>query len=164
MQEKAQVGKFAVVGVINTLIDYVILNLLVFFGFTTALMVLGQEFLVANIISVFIAMINSFVLNKQWTFRGESGNVYLQILKFFVVTVIGMFVIHQVIFNLFYVNGGITGLFSFVSLFVVAIVHTLRLDVIFSDQFIILNFAKSIAIIASLVWNFIGYKFVVFKK
>ncbi len=155
---KKQVGKFAIVGVINTLIDIAILNSLVFLGFTVALMVVGQKFLIANIISVVIAMINSFILNKQWTFKTEEGNIYKQIFQFLAITIIGMFVIHQIIFNALYY-----GLPS-ISNFIVSIVHFLKLSGIFSDSFIALNFAKIIAIIGSLIWNFIGYKFIVFKK
>ena len=155
---KQQIGKFAIVGVINTLVDVVILNILVFLGFTAAFVILNQQFLAANIISVAVAMINSFILNKQWTFRAEEGNIYLQIVKFLVVTIIGMFVIHQLIFNGIYYD------LPLISEFAVSITHFLMLSGIFSDQFVALNFAKAIAIVASLIWNFIGYKFIVFKK
>lgn len=152
-----QVGKFAAVGVINTLIDYVILNALVFLGLTAAITILGQEFLMANIISVFVAMVNSFILNKQWTFKSavEGINLFWEIVKFLVITIIGMFIVHQIVFNVFYYN--FPSLFSSVS-------HFLNLDKILSDKFVILNGAKSIAIIISLIWNFIGYKFIVFKR
>ena len=153
-----QAGKFAIVGVINTLVDVVILNILVFFGFTAAFVILGQQFLAANIVSVAVAMVNSFILNKQWTFRAEEGNIYLQIVKFLVITIIGMFIIHQLIFNgIYYGLPSISG-------FIISIVHFLKLNNIFSDSFVALNSAKAIAIIASLIWNFIGYKFIVFKK
>lgn len=153
-----QAGKFVIVGVLNTLIDFGVLNILVFLGFTAAFAFLGQEFLIANIISVAVAMINSFVLNKQWTFRSEEGRIYLEILKFLTVTIIGMFVIHQLIFSFFYYRfHGITDL-------AVWIIHFLRLNSIFSDTFVVLNFAKVIAIVGSFIWNFLGYKFFVFKK
>lgn len=155
---KKQVGKFAIVGVINTLIDIIILNSFVFLGFTATLIIVGQKFLIANIISVAIAMINSFILNKQWTFKIEEGNIYSQIIKFFIITIIGMFVIHQIIFNALYYG------LPQISNLIILIVHFLKLNSIFSDSFIILNFAKIIAIIGSLIWNFIGYKLIVFKK
>ncbi len=157
MKTTEQAGRFVIVGILNTLIDYFILNILVFFGFTAVLMILGQKFLIANIISVFVAMINSFVLNKKWTFQSEGGNIYLEIIKFFITTIIGMFVINQIIFNSFYYG------FPSISSLVVSVVHFLNLNNIFSDNFIILNFSKSIATVASLIWNFLGYKFFVFK-
>ncbi|KKQ22164.1 hypothetical protein A2999_00795 [Candidatus Wolfebacteria bacterium RIFCSPLOWO2_01_FULL_38_11] len=153
-----QAGKFAAVGVINTAVDFIVLNILIYFGFTLAFVVLGQEFLVANVISVAVAMVNSFILNKQWTFKAETANIYLEIVKFIVVTVIGMFVVHQIIFNVLYYN------LPAISSAVISIVNILRLNSIFSNEFVRLNFAKSIAIVASLIWNFVGYKFIVFKS
>ena len=153
-----QAGKFAIVGVINTLVDVVILNILVSFGITAVFMILGQKFLVANVISVAVAIINSFILNKFWTFQASGENFYIQIIKFLVITIIGMFVLHQLVFNSLYYG------LPFISGFAVSITHFLRLSSIFSDQFVALNFAKAIAIVVSLVWNFIGYKFIVFKK
>lgn len=153
-----QVGKFAIVGVINTLVDVVILNILVFLGFTAALVIFNQKFLVANIISVAVAIINSFILNRQWTFRAEGENIYLQIIKFLIITIIGMFVLHQLVFNGIYYG------LPWISGFAISITHFLKLNNILSDQFVSLNFAKAIAIIASLIWNFIGYKFIVFKR
>lgn len=154
-----QVGKFAVVGAINTLIDVIILNALVFLGFTAAIIILGQKFLTANIISVSAAMINSFMMNKQWTFKSTGkGNIYLEIIKFFIITIIGMFVVHQLIFNVLYFN------LPFISSIMVSMIHYLKLSGVFSDEFVILNFSKIIAIFGSLVWNFIGYKFIVFNK
>lgn len=153
-----QVGKFAIVGVINTLVDVVILNILVSLGFTAVFIILQQEFLIANVISVAVAIINSFILNKFWTFQANSESLYLQIIKFLVITIIGMFVIHQLVFNLLYYNApAISGFF-------IALAHFLKLNSIFSDNFVALNFAKALAICVSLIWNFIGYKFIVFKK
>ncbi|MEK9154942.1 MAG: GtrA family protein [Patescibacteria group bacterium] len=153
-----QAGKFAIVGVINTVIDVAILNILVFVGLTATLVIFGQKFLIANIISVAIAMVNSYILNKKWTFQSSGGNIYGEIAKFLGITIIGMFVVHQIIFNVLYFN------LQFIGAFVISIVHLVRLDAIFSDNFVVLNFAKVIAIIGSLIWNFVGYKFIVFKK
>lgn len=154
-----QVGKFAVVGAINTLIDIIILNTLVFLGFTAIIVFFEQKFLIANIISVAAAMVNSFILNKQWTFKStDKKNIYLEIVKFFIITIIGMFIVHQLIFNMLYFN------LPFISSMMISMIHFLKLNGIFSDEFVILNFSKIIAIFGSLVWNFIGYKFIVFNK
>jgi putative flippase GtrA len=156
-QTTRQAGKFAFVGIINTLIDFLVLNSLVFLGLTAFFIIFGRQFLIANIISVFVAMINSFILNKLWTFESRAGDVYRQILKFFVVTVIGMFVVHQIVFNSLYFG------LETISSFIISVVHLLGLNRIFSDAFIALNFSKGIAVGASLIWNFLGYKFIVFK-
>lgn len=157
-QTTKQAGKFAAVGVLNTAIDFIILNALVFLGFTAAFSIFNQKFLIANVISVAAAMINSFILNKQWVFRCEGGSVFLEIIKFLAITIIGMFVVHQLIFNFFYYE------FHTVADLIIAVVRLIKLDSVFSDQFVILNFSKSIAIVGSLIWNFVGYKFFVFKK
>src|SRR3989344_3533918 len=157
MQTKEQAAKFIVVGVINTFIDYLILNILIYVGFTAFLMLIGQKFLIANIISVAVAMINSFILNRQWAFDAGRGNIYVQAVKFIVITAIGMFVVHQIVFNIFYYQLGY--IFDFVS----QVTHFLNLASL-SKDFIILNFSKALAILVSMIWNFLGYKFLVFKQ
>ena len=57
MKTAEQAAKFGIVGVLNTVIDCVILNVLVFFGFTAAFIILGQKFLVANIIALTYAVL-----------------------------------------------------------------------------------------------------------
>lgn len=156
MKTTEQAVKFGIVGALNTAVDFFILNILVYFGLLAAFSILGQKFLVANVISVSVAMINSFILNKKWAFKSEGGNIYFQIFQFLIVTIIGMFVVHQIIFNLLYYR------FVFPADFAVKILHYIGLT-FFSREFILLNFSKSVAIVVSLIWNFIGYKFVVFK-
>lgn len=156
MKTAEQAVKFGIVGALNTVIDFLTLNVLVYFGLSAAFSVLGQKFLIANVISVSIAMLNSFILNKKWAFKSEGGNIYFQIIQFLIVTVIGMFVIHQIAFNLLYYR------FVFPADFAARILHYVGLT-FFSREFILLNFSKSVAIAVSLVWNFFGYKFVVFK-
>lgn len=157
MKTTEQAAKFGIVGIINTIIDFAILNFLVYLGLTASFLILGQKFLTANIISVAVAMVNSFVLNKKWAFKSEGENIYLQIFKFLIVTIIGMFIIHQIIFNLFYYR------LDNVSDVILQIFYYFKLT-FFSREFVLLNFSKSVAIVGSLVWNFLGYKFIVFEK
>lgn len=157
MKTTEQAAKFGIVGALNTFIDFLALNTLVYFGFIYVWTIFGQKFLIANVISVSIAMINSFIFNKFWVFRGDEGGLYFQIIKFLVITVVGMFVIHQLIFSFLYYNFN----FLFDGFFEIA--HYFGLA-FFSRDFIALNLSKITAIIGSLVWNFIGYKFIVFKS
>jgi len=156
----SQVAKFGVVGILNTVIDIVVLNVLLWAGLTSAFVLFGQNFLIANIISVSVAVVNSFILNRFWAFGSarEKTNIFYEISKFLIITFIGMFVIHQVIFNGIYYN------FSWLTNFFYSIVSFLRLDAILSFEFVRINSAKVVAILGSLIWNFIGYKFFVFKK
>lgn len=149
-----QAGKFAFVGIINTILDFAILNVLIAIGFSATFLILGQKILIANVISVSIAMVNSFILNRQWAFKSQNKNVAMEIAKFAVVTLFGMFVIHQLIFSLFLYR------FTLVSDIAYRIIHALSLP--FSREFISLNTSKVIAVVGSLIWNFFGYKFFVF--
>lgn len=157
MKTTEQATRFGIIGILNTAIDYFILNFLIYLGLTGYFLILNQKFLIANIISVAVAMVNSFILNKKWAFKSETANIYLQIIKFFAVSIIGMFVIHQIIFNLLYYH------LNFISDFIIQIFRYSGLTFL-SKDFILLNFSKTIAIAGSFIWNFIGYKFIVFRK
>lgn len=164
MAEKtsSQAVKFGAVGLINTFIDYLVLNVLVFMGLTATLTIFGTPMLIANFISVTLAMVNSFILNRFWAFKSQADtdktNIVQEILKFVIVTVFSAFVINQVIFNIFY-----TGM-PWLNDFVYSIVAAVKLNGIFSPGFVSLNMAKVFATVASLIWNFFAYKFFVFKK
>ncbi len=73
--------KFAVVGVIGTVID---------FGFYTLLSRgFGMYYMYARAISVLLAIGNNFILNKYWTFKsGKSGRVKAESVKFFIVSIL----------------------------------------------------------------------------
>ena len=76
--------KFAVVGVIGTIVD---------FGFYTLLSRgFGMYYLYARAISVLLAIGNNFFFNKYWTFkRGKSGRTKLESVKFFIVSILNYF-------------------------------------------------------------------------
>ena len=65
-----QFSKFAVVGVINTLI-----NLVVLFVFTEYL---GLYYIYSAIIAFLFAVTNSFILNTLWTFKKNIKHKYMQ--------------------------------------------------------------------------------------
>jgi putative flippase GtrA len=58
-------GKFAVVGVVNTAIDFVI--------FTALVSGASWPPVLANVVSYSCAVANSFLLNKHWTFSEKRG-------------------------------------------------------------------------------------------
>ena len=153
-----QIGKFAIVGALNTLVDLLILNLLVkAFHFNAQVHIFGFPFLIANIISVTIAMINSYFWNKYWTFNTkENKNLVQEIIKFFFITIIGMYIINQFVFNFFY------SYWLWPGHIVINLIHLIGIKGL--NDFVSLNFAKVVAILASLIWNFIFYKIWVFKN
>lgn len=84
-----QVVKFGSVGVLNTLIDLGVLNLLVY---------LGMGAVAANSISFALAASNSFVWNKLWTFRDREGSWKKQVIPFTLVALVGLGISDVIIF------------------------------------------------------------------
>ena len=107
-----------------------------------ALVALGVDKIVANYFSTGIAFIASFFINKSFTFKSKGGNVRRQFLLFVIVTIIGLWIIQPLI------SGGITALLS---------ASTLTAG-------LVLFIAKIIATVASLIWNYLFYSRLVFKK
>ncbi len=146
--EIRQVGKFGIVGLLNTLIDFVIYNFCLKF--------LGFGVIPANTISTTIAMVFSFTANRQVVFKPGSGTVKRQAAMFFVVTAFGLYVLQ---------NGVIHILTSSWSVPLEAGTRVIRGLGIhwFNDAFYINNLAKVCGTFVSLTWNYIMYKKVVFK-
>ncbi len=131
-----QLAKFVVVGVLNTLVDLGVLNLIIFIAGVT----LGPLYVVFKSISFIVAVLNSYIWNKYWTF--ESGNKETkELLQFFAVSLIGFIInvgIASAVANFVFIPG-------------------------FSD-IRMANLGALTGTIFGLAWNFLGYKFVVFKK
>lgn len=135
-----QIGKFVLVGGVNFLLDLGVLNLLIFFTGIAS----GLFYSVFKGISFAVAVINSYVLNKFWTFSDQAQNkrVTKEFLSFVVISLIGLFINN--------------------------IVASFLVNFVGPQAGISENLWASIgAIIASFIgmfWNFVGYKFIVFKK
>ncbi len=84
--------KFCLIGVVNTLIDY-----LVYFGLTRGL---GVYFIYANIIAILVAMSFSFIFNKYWTFRNYHHDIKGQYIKFFAVNLVYFLLNNTVVYVL----------------------------------------------------------------
>lgn len=134
-----QLAKFAVVGLVNTAIDFSILNLLMML----TNIIEGPMYSVFKSISFLVAVTNSFFWNKFWTFRQKSTQqAGRQFLTFFVVSVIGF--------------GLNVGTASFVTNLI-------------GPQFGIAagrwaNIGAVGGTLVAMVENFLGYKFIVFRK
>jgi putative flippase GtrA len=87
-----QFVKFCLVGVVNTLIDY-----LVYIGLTRGLDV---YFIYANIIAILVAMSFSFIFNKYWTFRNYHNDIKGQYFKFFAVNLVYFLLNNTVVYVL----------------------------------------------------------------
>jgi putative flippase GtrA len=141
----AQIGKFVVTGLINTGIDFAVLTVLI----KTTRKNKGYWIMLFSAISFIVASINSFLLNKFWTFSNKGADYSGQATKFFFVSIGGLII-----------NSGITWAVSnffppFLGLF------SLSSDKRKNQDYWVL-FGKAAATGVSLIWNFIGYKLWVF--
>lgn len=102
---------------------------------------LGVDKLVANYISTSIALVFSFFVNRSFTFKSTSANKRRQFILFVVITLFGLWVLQPVVITL--VSQVISSLFN---------------------SGVVLFIAKVIATVASLVWNYLFYSRLVFKK
>ncbi len=134
-----QIAKFGLVGALNTLVDLGVLSLLIFrTGIAT-----GLFYILFKAISFMVAAVNSYFWNKHWTFEKrdeefETGEFF----KFLSVTVFG-----------FLINVGVAS-------FVVIVIGP-KYQI--SDE-LWANIAAIIATLFAFIWNFVGSKFIVFKK
>lgn len=135
----AQFGKFAAVGLLNFAIDFGVLNLLMLTSGITE----GITFSAFKAASFVVANINSYFWNKFWTFRaGGRTNVAGEYGQFLMVSLVG------IVLNV----GAASVVVNFIS-----------------PQFGIgltlwANLGAVAGAAAGLVWNFLGYKFIVFRS
>jgi len=133
-----QIAKFLVIGVLNTLVDMGILNLFILLTSISS----GIFFGVFKSVSFIIASTNSYLLNKSWTFNKKENKGAKEIVQFFIVSGIG-----------FAINVG-------VAYFIVSIMGP-RASI---APKVWANVGAFAAAVAGMTWNFVGYKFLVFKS
>ena len=81
-----QFVRFGIVGVLNTCIDIGTLNLLLWrFPTHDANVLLGY-----NTLAYLLGAVNSFMLNKYWTFQSSKGASSGEVLRFVSITVAGI--------------------------------------------------------------------------
>lgn len=140
-----QLAKFFLVGALNTFVDLGVLNLLMWLSGIYA----GVFFILFKGTSFLAAATNSYFWNKHWTFGKKNGPFSGQeYIKFLVIVGIGLLI-----------NVGVAAL-------VVNIIgpsSSSWLSFELSEQ-LWANIGAFSAIFVSLAWNFIGSKFIVFKK
>lgn len=146
-KELGQIVRFAIVGVSNFLVDFVIFNALLRFA-------PGVSAVWAGIISGTAAMINSFIFNKNFTFKARNLSAFRLVL-FFAITALGLYAIRPLIIYFF------TSIWLWPSQIVYDVTQWLRLP--FSQEFDTRNLALLIAIVIVLFYNYLCYKYFVFK-
>ncbi|NQU99810.1 MAG: GtrA family protein [Parcubacteria group bacterium] len=129
-----QILKFGVTGVMNTGIDFLVLNGLMWATSTYS----GTLIILLNAVSFSVAVTNSYLWNKYWTFKVKAKDeIPQEFVKFITVSIIGAII-----------NSSI--LFAF----------TTFVEPVFGlSEGLWANVGKLFATGIALVWNFIGYKF-----
>lgn len=146
-----QLGKFGITGVLNVLVDMGVLSLLIFF-FKNILQIEAKDLIFSGLsiltfyslykaTSFIIANINSYYWNKYWTFD-QNSDKKTEFVQFFIVSLLGFLINVAVASLTFYLANPIGELKQ--------------------GQWGLIGAAMGS--IVGLVWNFIGYKFIVFKK
>jgi len=150
-----QIAKCFLVGVLNTFIDFGVLGVFMWiifveqFSKTREMVVLFGSIEIDPLYTVFKALsfsaasINAYFWNKYWTFKKRDTKPGArEFMKLYIVTGVGFFVnvgVAALIFKnidpFFGLTGGAWGIF-----------------------------AAGMASFIAFIWNFIGYKFLVFKK
>jgi putative flippase GtrA len=78
----AQFIKFAIVGVLNSAIQYLVFLFL--FSLT------GSPYLLASIIGYLAGMINSYILNRRWTFGSRNQKLFTELSRFVAVNLVSL--------------------------------------------------------------------------
>ena len=146
-----QIGKFGVTGVMNVLVDMGVLSLLTFF-FHNNFQIEAKNVVFSGLailtfyslykaVSFIVANINSYYWNKYWTFN-KGADHKTEFFQFFIVSLLGFFINVTVASLAFHLANPVGELKQ--------------------GQWGLIGAAMGS--IVGLAWNFIGYKFIVFKK
>ena len=140
-----QFGKFSLIGVLNTLIDWGILNFLIWTTGITA----GVGYGIFRGTSFIFATANSYFWNKFWVFeKMETKAVEREASEFFGISIVG-----------FLISVGVASLVvNFISPPNWKIIEGVNVSVLWS------NIGALLGALTAMAWNFVGYKLVVFKK
>lgn len=117
-------------------------NTAIDFAVLFALTFAGVDKIVANYASTSVALIFSFFANKSFTFKDKSGNAKKQFILFLIITLAGLWILQPIIIW----------------------ISTSTLAPYISNEAVNLFVAKLIATVASLIWNYLLYSRLVFKK
>lgn len=143
-----QAAKYLLIGIMATLVDLGIMNILIMIsGIAT-----GMYYSVFKGISFLFATFSKYFGDKFWAFEQmEKEEMKKEFIKFFSVTLVGLvinvsvasFVVNFLGFHMLTLFGSSLG--------------------VLNDK-TIANLGGIAAALAAAVWNFVGYKFIVFKK
>ena len=130
-----QMMRFILVGVLNTAVDFGVLNLLV--------QLFHWAVLPANVVSFSLAVINSYFFTKYWTFRDKSGKSFQQFGGFVAVNLIGL------------------GISTLILEYGLPVSEIYWVGLAFGWRY---NIVKVVSVFIVWAWNFLTYKFIIFGQ
>jgi len=133
-----QIIRYGMVGILNTLIDFATLNILVAIGGITS----GFPLVLCNAVAFFSANLNGYFLNKKWTFAEKDGTSLKQYFYYLLLAAGGLLI-----------N----------SLILYLIVTTCPRPAALTPTWW-LNVAKIGATAASMIWNYLACRLIIFRK
>ncbi len=133
-----QFGKFAAVGILNTFVDVGVLNLEILIAGAPG----AWGYRAMKAVSFLAATTNSFLWNKFWTFDSREPANAPETFKFYAVAVVG-FLLNVGMASVVFTNVG----------------HPASLS---DKQWANVSALSGVA--ASFLWDFLGYKYLVFKR
>jgi putative flippase GtrA len=155
-----QAEKFGLVGILNTLIDYIL-----FIGLTVIFSIPREEVYKAKFISGAVAMANSFYFNRIWVFKSKKG-ASKQAVRFLVSTVVAVFIIQAGTTQLLTNDFPQLGEFFYqvaAWMGIPALADSIRPST-FTEDFVVKTVAFAAATVGSMTWNFLLYKYWAFKE
>ena len=142
-----QALKFGTVGVLNTLVDYIV--------FYIMLDAIHLDKTVSQIIATAVAMCGSYIINKHWTFGEHAKSKKRQIVKFVITNLIAMsctIMFMSFFHDVLHIHNWANGILKSVGV-------GFRLEGNLGVMF-----CKIVASVVSMAVNFVGNKFWVFKN
>jgi putative flippase GtrA len=133
-----QFGKFAAVGTLNSFVDLGVFNLEILAFGTPAV----WPYRIFKAISFLAGTTNSFLWNKFWTFDSREPANVAQTVKFYAIAIVGFF-LNVAVASFVFSNIG----------------HPASIS-----PNLWANIGALCGILVVFIWNFLGYKFFVFKK
>lgn len=147
--------RFAGVGVLNTLLDFILLNALVGLTGTRGTQVIRLA--IINAISVGTIACFSFYMNRKVVFRHSADETPgHRIIVFVAITLVGLFLVNEVLFTLALHHDHALARFAYDTFDFLNIPF-------FTEGFFRTNIAKVFATGGSLIWNYKLYKRFVFN-
>ncbi len=137
-----QIIKFVFVGGINTAVDLAVLNVLIYLFGT------GENnmyFTAFKALSFIAAVINSYFLNKYWVFEEKKTDQPEKSSK------------QKILFF------GVSGVGFLINVLISTFAFGILINLLPQQNQIVGNISAVIGTLTVMIWNYIGYKYIVFK-